>query len=124
MEFVVGGNLDRGVITEWYEELGIEAQEEFHARLKRLAILKRHLWARPLYALEKDGIGKIRFSGEKIQYRPLGWFGPEEGQFTLLFPAEERNNRFDPSDAVQQAIQRRTLVLSDGGNRRIREYDF
>ncbi len=122
MEFVTSGG--RGAIAEWYEGLGIEAQEEFHARLKRLANLRRHLWVRPLYAPVKDGIGKIRFKGEGIQYRPLGWFGPKEGQFTLLFPAEERNSRFNPDDALKQAIQRRKLILSDASNRRVRQYDF
>ena len=122
MEFVTSG--DRGVITEWYDGLDIEAQEDFHARLERLANLQRHLWKRPLYASIKDGIGEIIFKANRIQYRPLGWFGPQQGQFTLLFPAEERNGRFVPDDAVKHATQRRTIILSDENKVRVRRYDF
>jgi hypothetical protein len=117
----VGG---RGVITEWYEEMAMEAQQDFDDLLRYLAVTPRHLWVRPQYAPISgyQGLGKLRFKANKIQYRPIGFFGPGLGQFTLLIGAEERNRKWVPRDAPDQAVRRRTIALSD--SERIRIYDY
>ncbi len=121
-EFLTTGG--RGVISEWYLELTDEAQQDFDDLLIYLAVTPRHLWERPKFALVAgfNGLGKLRFKANRVQYRPIGFFGPYAGQFTLLFPAEERNMRFVPPDAPEQALRRKTAVEAD--TRRIRIYDY
>jgi hypothetical protein len=118
-EFVTEGG--RGVITEWYEKLPVEVQREFEDRLRYLANVPRHLWALPFYRQLTAQIGEIRFKANRVQHRPLGFFGPKAWQFTLLFPAREKDRKFIPKDALTQAEERRKLVLLNG--RRVQEYD-
>ena len=79
---------------------------------------------RPQYAPVSgyQGLGKLRFKANKIQYRPIGFFGPASGEFTLLIGAEERNQRFVPRDVPDQAVRRKAMAASDRG--RIRVYDY
>ncbi len=121
-EFLTTGG--RGVISEWYSELAVEAQQDFDDLLRYLAVTPRRLWERPKFApvTGYNGLGKLRFKANRIQYRPIGFFGLHSGQFTLLFPAEERNMRFVPSDAPEQAMRRKMIVEAD--TRRTRTYDY
>lgn len=71
---------------------------------------------------ECDGLMEVRFRSQRVQYRPLAWYGPSTREITLLIGAEERENRFVPSNACQVALQRRTLVLRD--RRQVCPHDF
>ena len=59
------------------------------------------------------GILEIKFKARKVQWRPLGFYGPEQLEFTLLVGAKEMNNRFVPASAPETAKGRRALVLAD-----------
>ena len=48
-------------------------------------------------------------------YRPLGFFGPGEKEFTLLIGAKEKGDRIEPINAPEIADARRTLILQDRG---------
>lgn len=122
MEFITEGG--RGVITDWYATLAVEAQVDFDDRLRYLANSSQHLWERPKYAPLRGypKIGEIRCKANRIQYRPLGFFGPAEGQFTLLIGALEKDRKFIPKDAPEQAVRRKAIILADRS--RIREYEF
>ena len=122
LEFLTTGG--RSAITEWYDDLADEAQQDFDDLLRYLAVTPRHLWERPKFApvTGHGGLGKLRFKANRIQYRPIGYFGPKAGQFTLLIGAEERNRRWVPRDAPNQASNRRAIVEAD--NHRIRVYDY
>jgi len=120
-EFVIAAGR-RGAITEWYEGLRVEAQRDFEDRLRYLSNVPRHLWTLPYYRQLNTHIGEIRFKANRVQHRPLGFFGPDAGQFTLLIGAKEKDRKFIPKDAVEQAEQRRRLVLADKG--RIKKYDI
>ena len=122
MEFVAGSG--RGVMSEWYEYLPLEAQRTFEDRLNYLANSPMSSWVRPMYAPAKkgSGLGKIRFKADRIEYRPLGFFGPGGQQFTLLIGAQERDRKLIPRDAVKQAMRRRDLIIADGSC--IHEYVF
>jgi len=68
-------------------------------------------WSRPngfdrLNGKKYRELGKLRFKVEKVQHRPLGFFGPSEMTFTLLVWATERDDKFDPPDVRDTALQR------------------
>ena len=48
-----------------------------------------------------------------VQYRPIGWYGPEDRTVTLLLGAIERGNDFEPRNACEQAVNRKRLILAD-----------
>jgi len=73
------------------------------------------LWVRPL-ASNLDGypgIVEIRVRWMNTQYRLLGFRGPEERQFTLLFPALEQGDQFQPLTAPEIATTRMGNVIAD-----------
>lgn len=100
----------------------MEAQQDFDDLLRYLAVTPRHLWARPQFAPVGQGLGKLRWKANGIQYRPIGFFGPGSGQFTLLIGAEERNRKWVPKDAPEQAARRMATVQSDTTRVRVYEY--
>jgi len=56
------------------------------------------------------------------QYRILGFRGPGDRQFSLLFPATEKGDEFVPKTAPEIAVTRMNLVKEDRS--RIREHRF
>jgi hypothetical protein len=103
-------------IQEWLKD---KRQVPVKARAKIQRILLQlagtALWTRPLASnLEGyPGIVEIRIRWTNIQYRLLGYRGPGVRQFTLLFPALEKDDRFVPQNAPQIAQNRMAVVESD-----------
>lgn len=64
---------------------------------------------------------ELRIPYNKVQYRPLGCYGPDQREFTILIGAIERNSRI-PQATLQVAMSRMQLVLND--RRWVREYNF
>ena len=56
------------------------------------------------------------------QYRLLGYRGPRERQFTLLFPAAEKDDQFVPLNAPLIATNRMAVVEADRS--RVSEHRF
>jgi hypothetical protein len=114
----------RDLFQEWYEQLPERAQAKFDTILEYLRDTPHTQWSTTvvLPLSEAEGIFEIRFKIRNVLYRPLGCFGPSRGEFTLLVPAREHGNRFEPNNAITLAEARRTLVLKDKG--RARECDF
>jgi len=81
-------------------------------------------WTRPL-ASNLDGypeIVEVRIRWMNTQYRLLGYRGPGEREFTLLFPALEKGDQFVPLNAPEIATNRMSIVKVDRS--RIREHSF
>jgi hypothetical protein len=53
-------------------------------------------------------LGEIRFDWAKVEYRAIGFFGPEKTEFTLVYGAEERGRQFKPPDTCKTSQQRKT----------------
>ena len=64
----------------------------------------------------KESIYEIRFKYKQIQYRPLGFFGPNANDFTFLVPATEQGDKFKPKDAIKMAEERRINILKGLGD--------
>ena len=59
------------------------------------------------------GLGKLRFKTAEAQHRPLGFFGPIPGAFTLLAWATERDGKFDPPDVLDTALRRMKRAIAN-----------
>ena len=106
----VGG---RGVISQWVEDIDVEAEEEFHGILRNLEVTPRLLWVRPVYDVFDPEIGEIRFKANKVQHRVFGFFLMEMKQYVMLVGATKKGNNYLPRDAVATARRRKRLVDSD-----------
>ncbi len=67
-------------------------------------------------------IGEIRFkyAKTKTQLRVFGFFGPEDGDYTMLGGATEKMRRYQPTNAIESADRQRELILT--GERQIERF--
>jgi hypothetical protein len=114
----------RDLFQEWYEQLPERAQAKFDTILSYLRDTPHTQWPTTIvYPLSgTHGIYEIRFKIRNVLYRPLGFFGPNRGEFTFLVPAREHGNTFEPKNATVLAEERKIIVLND--QRRAHECDF
>lgn len=119
MEFTTLGA--RGVIEKWVDkEIEFEAEIEFHATLRVLAVAARDLWTRPEYAPFDPEISEIRFFANKLQHRVFGFFLLDASQYVMLIGATKKGKTYTPRDAVETARNRRKLIIANRSQ--IREY--
>lgn len=115
----------RGVdeIRAWYNDQSERVQAKFQIRLRFLAQTPRSGWKREPFDLLHNcqGIGEIRFSADKVEHRPLGFFSPRN-VFTIVICAQEKNSRFVPKTACQIALARKKEIEAD--DRRSKPCDF
>ena len=109
--------LDSGVdvIDAWYRAQPEELQAKFDARIRYLREQPPANWCPPYFKnLVRDckGLGEIRFEFRNVQYRPLGFFF---GQltFVLVLVATKTGDVFDPRNACELGLRRKSLVESD-----------
>ncbi len=103
-------------IQEWLRDrtrVPVKAKAKIDRILLQLAGTR--LWVRPLASNldNHPGIVEIRVRWMNTQYRLLGFRGPTERQFTLLFPALEHGDQFDPQNAPEIAQRRMAIVQND-----------
>ena len=108
----------RGVreVEDWRGAQGNKVQAAFDTRLRHLQQARPHEWAYPYAKKLKgpcEGLVEIRFAVDNVQYRPLGFYGPDLREFTILLCAEERGNQFRPRDACVIALRRKNEVSSN-----------
>lgn len=116
---------DGNPILAWIEDR-TRVPSKAKAKIQRilLQLAGTPLWTRPL-ASNLDGypgIVEIRIRWMNTQHRLLGYRGPGEREFTLLFPALEKDDQFVPLNAPAIAVSRMSIVQSDRS--RVREHRF
>lgn len=115
-------------IRDWLmdrREVPIKARAKIQRLLLQLAGTK--LWTRPLASNLDDyeGIVEIRIRWMNTQYRLLGFRGPRDREFTILFPAKEQGDEFVPLSAPSVAVNRMHIVIGDKTERkRVCEHRF
>jgi hypothetical protein len=123
---------DRGenLIRTWTNGSGKPAKARLNALVRHLSVLDR-VFGRD------DKVGLLRKAGPchgedlveliirvgKVQYRPIGWFGPVGRSVTLLVGATERDDEFDPKNACDQAVTRKRLILA-APKKHLVEHDY
>jgi hypothetical protein len=67
-----------------------------------------------------DGLYELRIVCSGVQYRPFGFYGPKQRQFTILVGSVEKGKV--PKSTLKVADERRKIVLADPS--RICPHDF
>lgn len=111
---------DQGVdvLSEWFHTAGNMEKAKLDSRMLHLRQQRREKWTRPFYDTLRDGVGEVRFKANRIQHRALGFFGPDQNEFTFLILAT-KTNRFNPPNAIDIAVERRKLILSGNAARHV-----
>ncbi len=102
-------------IRAWYDAGSRQLQGRFLSRMRILSQLPRAEWNENLYKNLRgpcSGLGEIRFSADKVEQRLLG-FRSGDAEFTILFCAKEKGEKFVPLSACEKAITRRDEVLEN-----------
>ena len=130
MKFV--SDSERDMIEEWLEKTVTIGERkgvriELETILRNLRFVRSESWSRPQFDwLQGDhcqGIGELIVDYRGVPYRPLGCFGPEPDQFTILLGARKDRKRkgkvqWDPENAVPTAINRKAML----DEHHVREY--
>jgi hypothetical protein len=117
------------VIAKWRKDLPLKDKEKIRLRLAYMKTIK--IWEPPLIkklqGKKYDPIYEIRISGNKVEYRPLGFYGPGEKDFTLVIGARKKSGKrgkpsWEPPEARETAKRRYELIQQDR-NKYIGEYN-
>ncbi len=103
-------------VATWYTDQTPTVQAVFDQRLRNLAQMKPQEWREPYTKqLEGlcDGLVEIRFKADRVQQRPLGFYGLARMEFTIVLMAREIGDRFEPRDACEIALTRKADVIRD-----------
>lgn len=115
----------RDLIDDWYLAQAPEVQAAFDTVIRYLGSQPREKWSRPYFSLlegyECDGIGEIRFKANRVQHRPLGFFGPQRLHFTIVICVMEKGGKL-PKGTCRTASKRKYLVENEEG--RAHECEF
>jgi len=114
----------RKPVKDWMAQQPTGAQAAINIRLKYLQT--QQVWGRPDTAKLKGKfkeIHEIRVKWQRNQYRPLGFFGPNNDDFTVLVGATEKGSKFEPKTAPEMADDRRKLVLKDGNKYAVKYFN-
>ena len=113
-------------IDEWLHSLPETTRFDFQQAFRTLEQVLR---PNPRYIAPVKGHGpglwevRLKCTVEKIQWRPLAFYGPRAREMTLLTVARIRDNKFDPKNVCKTAKQRRGQTEADP-IRRTCEHNF
>jgi hypothetical protein len=100
-------------VTTWYAAQTPTTQAAFDQRLHNLWQMTPQEWREPYTkTLEGscEGLVEIRFKADRVQQRPLGFYGPGRMEFAIVLMAREIGDRFEPRNACEIALARKADV--------------
>ena len=100
------------------DELDAAVKQHFKVRVKYLSNTGIRDWKEPQAKKLKGvtGIYEIKFKANGVQHRPLGFFGPNDDEFTILVWATHKQDIYDPNDAISTAERRRNFIKTGGAS--------
>lgn len=110
------------VVRLWLNEQPLKARLKIDAVLRNLRVSER---LRPPFVKKLGGyeqVFEIVVDSFNVQYRPLGGYGPDKGQFTLVMGAIEQSGRIQPPNAFDTAASRLEMVAN--GTLRVTDHDY
>lgn len=111
-------------IRIWLDSEPLKVQMRIDALIRNLEVAER-LWEPHVKVLKGEckGLIELRIKINKIQYRPLAYYGPIRRQITLLYGAIEKGDRFEPKNSCEIALERRALIESGFASTCPHEFD-
>jgi len=113
------------VIDDWIRAQPDAFQGQIETRLRFLRQQPRDYWVRPLFdtlGAECSGLGELRLKYKNVQWRIIG-FASGQMEFTWIFVAQEKGNRFVPKNTCDIAQRRKAIVTADRSRSRACEFD-
>ncbi|WP_313035661.1 type II toxin-antitoxin system RelE/ParE family toxin [Massilia alkalitolerans] len=107
----------RAEVQDEIDALEVEVSIGFQVRIRYLATTPKNDWKKP-HARKLQGVKdvyEIRFKANGVEFRPLGYFGPNEGEFTILIWAYKKQDIYDPANAIKSADKRRKQIVEGKG---------
>lgn len=107
-------------IRQWMDSLQVKAAAKIDVRI--LFMRSVRVWPEQYVSALKGWpyLVELRIVSAGSQYRPIGFYGPQRGEFTLVLGAIEKGKL--PRRVLQHADSNRQLVIAD--RRRICEHVF
>ncbi|MCY0389602.1 hypothetical protein OVY01_20865 [Robbsia sp. Bb-Pol-6] len=106
-------------VRSYYDRQPGNVQAAFDFHWEALEVRLKERWVRDAAAKltpeKKNGFRdfyEFRFFEGQLQQRPIGFFGPVPGVFTLLIWATEKGNQFIPVEALATCEKRMNSILS------------
>jgi hypothetical protein len=131
----VGTGSGRDAIEDWLADVPIGERKGVRAflvaTLRHLRFTPKALWKRPqfdwLTGEQYKGVGEVLFDFKNVPYRPLGFFGKESNQFTILIGckktrARKGKTKWKPPSAPETAVRRMQELLK--GERIAYQFDL
>ena len=108
-------------IRQWLREQEPVVRTKVNALIRNLEKLDRAFKREDKVGLlnkppcEGEHLIELRVKVNNVQYRPIGWYGPDTRQVTLLLGATEKGDELVPKRACSIAIKRKQIVIQDKG---------
>lgn len=114
-DWVFRDYLDQGgtnVIRAWLDSLPKAAKVKIDYRILLLRGIS--VWPPQYVSALKgcDDIYELRIGSSGVEYRPLGFYGPDRKEFTIVYGAIEKGGKL-PKESYKTAKERAKVVISD-----------
>jgi hypothetical protein len=110
----------KNLIREWLDGLPDKASAKIDARILYMRAIP--VWPEQYVSSLTDWpkLVELRVGSAGSQYRPIGFYGPERHEFTIVLGAIEKGKL--PARVLKAADDNRKIVLAD--RTRFREHEF
>lgn len=105
-------------IQEIYDSGSDDLRAELEVELAYLSVRSREEWQRPHAAKlskceEFRDFFEVRLFADRVQHRPIGFFGPGQNEFTVLLWAIEKGGKLTPAEWCKKANRLRKQLLNN-----------
>ena len=103
------------VIDQWIQAQPDDFQGQIETRLRFLRQQPRDAWTRPLFDTLHDdcaGLGELRLKHKNVQWRLIG-FASAKMEFTWIFVAQEKGDKFVPKNTCAKSQERKAEIEAD-----------
>jgi hypothetical protein len=111
-------------IARWLESVSASVRAAWLVLV--VSLQRDERWVDCPYVKPLKGAGKglieFIFLADRVQWRPLGFYGPDPHEVTLLIGASKKGKIWTPRDAIETAQKRKDEVKKD--RERIVDYEF
>lgn len=109
-------------VKVWLDDQHPKVKAKLNTRLNNLEQISRSEWRTlntEVLSGDKDGLISIRVEYQGVQYRLIGYDGPNRGEFTILGCCTEQNNKYRPLNIGRTCFDRIKEIDKNPDSRRV-----